>query len=205
MLYKCMSAIAQRIKVSLSVRVDFDQAYHDARQINDPWFRSQALATVLRYAPVDRIPTLCAEAFSSAQDCKDAYQQVTVSSWIARALIERGEVRRAKPYLTNVLAHVRNTTPSPSEVEALFLLWNAVWIAPSLRQPTFALLLQACERANTWRAGRAMCDIVGIVAGEDPKEAEIVWERMPENRYKRQARRDLDTGKTGTVRDFFYW
>ena len=199
-----MSATDQRNQVFALARTDFDQAYYNARQINDPWFRSQSLAAALRYAPVKLVPTLTKEAFAAAENCKDAYRQVGGASWAVRALIDREETPRLKPYLLEVLKNARNITPSPSEVEALFLLWNAVWIAPLLRQPTFNLLLQGCERANTWRAGRAMRAIVQIVSREDRATAEVVWNRMKENRYKRQARRDLDAGRTSSIRSFFH-
>jgi hypothetical protein len=167
-----MSATGQRNHATSLARIDSEKAYDNARQIQDPWFRTQALAAVLRYAPEDKVSLLAKRVFDSARDCNDAYRQVAVASWPVRALIERGEVRRAEPYLLDILTRVRHITPPPSEVEALFLLWNAVWIAPPLRQPTFALLLQTCGRANTWRAGRVMHAIVLIVAGEDRTLAE---------------------------------
>lgn len=198
-----MSATGQRNHVISLARTNFDQAYYNSRQIKDAWFRTQALSAVLRYAPEDKSASLTKQVFSSARDCKDAYQQVAVASWPARALIERGEIQAVRPYLQDVLTHVRHIAPPPSEVEALFRLWSAVWIAPPLREPTFALLLQTCERANTWRAGRALHAVVLIVAGEDRAQAESIWAHMTENRYKRQARRDLDAGQTWSVRNFF--
>lgn len=199
-----MSSTQQRDRVSVLARTNFDQAYNNARQIDNPWFRAQSLAAVLRHAPENKVSSLSKEAFVAASNCKDAYQQVRVASWAVRALIERGDVHRVGPYLLDILAKAHNITPPPSKVEALFLFWSAVWIAPSLRQPTFALLLQVCERANTWRAGRAMGAIVLIVAGEDRAKAEEIWNRMPENRYKRQARRELDVGRTCSVRGVFH-
>ncbi len=174
--------------------IDYSEALSGARRIQNPWYRSQALTAVARHAPEGALPTLCKEAFAAARECKDAYRQVSVVAWIARALIERGATELLKPHLLTVLANVPNITPPPSQVEALFSLWNAIRVVSSLRQPVFALLLRACETANSWRAGRAMREIVQTIAGGDPALAEEVWSWMPETRYKRQARRRLDAG-----------
>ena len=62
-----------------------------ARSIDDPWFRTQALAWACRYAPANHeAKRLAREAIETAADAEDAYRQVAPCAWPLRALIERG-------------------------------------------------------------------------------------------------------------------
>lgn len=198
------SPTAQRDFVSTSAFTRFADALHEARRIEASWFRAQAFAALVRYAPDSQVTYLATEAFAASRNYKDAYGQVAVCAWLVRALIERDEITIARTYLMKLLAVSRLITPPPSAVEALYLLLNAVWSVPSFREPTLTLFVETCAKANTWRAGRAMCEACLLIATTDPARAQSVWERMPETRYKRQTRRLLDAGQMITPCPFFH-
>ena len=199
-----MSATAQREQAIQAATVDFQRAVRLAREVAEPWFRCQALASVARHAPDGEVAGLAMEAVKAARAGNDRYQQVAACAWPVRALAERNETRRATQIVAEVLPLAGEITHPVSRLEALFLFWQAAYpLAGTVRHTVLGALVAACLAASSWRAGRTMRDVALIMAAEDRRRAEQLVASMPACRYKRQAERALAAGETHSPRTFF--
>jgi len=61
-----------------------------ARSIDEPWFRSQALAWAARFSAEDQVEPLVEEALHASYNDSDPYRTMGSSAWALCALVERG-------------------------------------------------------------------------------------------------------------------
>lgn len=175
-----------------------------ARQVDDPWFRCQALAWAARFAPDAAVPTIVREAFAAAAADPDPYKVVGASAWPARAAIERGQVADLAGTLRRLLGTAETIAHPVRRLDALFLLFQAVHpLGGAARRDALAAVVSACLSARSWRAGRTMRDAALMVASEDPAGAARLAELLSEGRHRRQALRGLAAGKPVLPRAFF--
>jgi hypothetical protein len=200
-----VSATKERDHVREAAKRDYPAALQRARRIADPWYRSQALAGVARFAPDAEVLNVADEAIRAAATGKDPYQQVAAAAWAVRALAERGRMRQASELTARLCRQSQEITPLVSRASALFLLWQAAWpLDPTVRRPVLDRLITACQEAPSWRAGRTFQDALLMLAAEDAAAAQRLLETMPEGRYERQAQRRLGEGQSLTPRTFFW-
>ncbi len=200
-----MSAAQERNQVMEAAKSDFATALQRARAVSDPWYRSQALAAVARFAPDAEVLKVADEAVRVAATGKDTYQQVAAAAWAVRALAERGRMRPASELTARLCRQAQEITPLVSRMNALFLLWQAVWpLDPTVRRHVLDGLITACQEAPSWQAGRTFQDAILMMATDDATAAQRLIEQMPEGRYKRQAQRRLGEGQSLKPRPFFW-
>jgi hypothetical protein len=167
-------------------KTDPDAALAVARGIDDPWFRSQALAAVARFSKSRQLEIL-EEAQVASQSADDPYKIVGASAWWIRAMIELGygdEAARELPALIEVSSTIEHPV---SRLEALFLLFQAVFHLEATRLLALDALVNACQSANSWKAGDRLQEAALMLAADYPAESEQVIRAMPEGKYKRQA------------------
>jgi hypothetical protein len=175
-----------------------------ARSIDVPWFRSQALAWAARFAADDRIEPLIEEALYASYSESDPYRTVATGAWPLRALIERDRTALARRTLDDLLVLVPEVEPPASRAEALFLVWQAIFaLGPDARNRVLEVVLKNCRPNESWRVARIFQHIAWMLANE--KEAvERVLAAMPDGRWKRQAKRQIDGGEALAPRQFFW-
>ena len=83
-----MAATRTRDMVTRLAPSEPEAAAQLARSIDEPWFRSQALAWAARFAADDRVEPLIKEALIASYSESDAYRTVGSGAWALRALIE---------------------------------------------------------------------------------------------------------------------
>lgn len=161
-----MTATRQCDQVISLVKSDPKKALTIARNVADPWYRTQALAWVARFtngAPL----LIAAEAAAASQECNDAYKRSAVRAWEIAALAERDYKRDARASLSSALSSSQSVQPAASQSEALFLPFQAAHIISAADAREVHKVLQAyCPADKHWRCKRALRDATAILAGE---------------------------------------
>ncbi len=93
-----------------------------ATEIPLPWYRVQALASVAKAAPDDRVDAILDMATDEARREMDAYRRVAVVAWVIDAALARGRTEFALHSLQCALDECAGVTPVKSRAEALHLL-----------------------------------------------------------------------------------
>jgi hypothetical protein len=141
-----------------------------ARNIEDPWFRCQALAHVARYWPDENYGKLLREASAAADSQDNWYKRVTVSAWPIRAYLERGNPGPVKGLLERYVDQVHHIENLGGRSEALLMLFQAARpFDRHLWEPVFHALVKATEPALAWRQTRNIRNAVAMVASDNPR------------------------------------
>ena len=182
-----------------------EQALMVAREINDPWFRCQALSQVARYWPQADYDRLLKEAVDAADSQDDAYKRVAVSAWPIRAYLERGEVSQARELLERYTPAAARIENMGSRSEALFMVFQAAKpFAPDLWQPVLRALVAATEPALAWRQRRNVRDAIAMVTQGGPALVEEALASLSDDKTVAAVRRDLAKGRCAEPRPFFW-
>lgn len=200
------SPTAQRERAIRAATSDTDAALRLARDVDDPWYRCQALAWVARFAPEDdAVARIADESLAAARSTDDAYKHVAAAAWPVRALVEHDLPTRAVAAVADRLPTARAIPHPVNRVDALDLLHQAIFpLGPAARRAAQQSLVDACLAANSWRAGRTLRDLVLTVAADDPAEVQSILARTPESAYRRQTLRHLAAGRHDPPRPFFW-
>ena len=176
-----------------------------ARRIADPWYRTQALAKVARYAPDDQFAALAQEAIDAAAKSPDPYKTVGASAWAVRAMLERKRDDLPDRCVPPLVALAEQIVNRASRSEALFLLFQAVRPADArMWLPVFDALVLACIPLDGWRQGRNLRDAILMVAEHDGALARRTCDCMPEGKWRRQTARALEAREYMRPREFFW-
>src|SRR5690242_6252212 len=84
-------------------KTDTKAALKIALAIDEPWFRSQALAWIARYSSQDDLPVVLGQARDASWSAEDPYRIVGSSAWRIRAMIERGNSEGVGAELSELL------------------------------------------------------------------------------------------------------
>ena len=161
-----MNSPFQRDKVCILAREDTNSALMLAREISDPWYRTQALSWVLRFAKEDHL-NIAKEVSVSASSGKDSYQRSASRTWEVAALAQSGFNEEAKIALSEALKEALLTTPNSSRAEALILLMQAAYqINDQVVTQVAELIRKNCRAEDHWRCKRALTDLEGFLSGK---------------------------------------
>lgn len=122
-----MSATTTRDLTMRRATTDTSAAHALARSISDPWYRCQALAWVARFAPEAQFKAIVQESLAAGKAADDPYQVVGTTAWSLAALVERGHNNEVRCLLPSLLTHAAAIVNPVSRLDALFLLWQAVF------------------------------------------------------------------------------
>jgi len=199
-----MAANSTRDLVTRLAPTDPEGAARLARTIDEPWFRSQALAWAARFAADDRVEPLAEEALIASYAESDPYRTVGSGAWAIRALVERGRPVPARRVLADLLVLAPEAEPTASRAEALFLVWQAAFaLGRDARRKILDMLLTTCQGSDSWRVGRVFQDIAWMLGASDHEMVQRILAAMPEGRWKRQAKRRLAAAESLKPRPFF--
>lgn len=197
------AAARERERVATLARSDTPTALGAARDIRDPWYCAQALASVARHAPDAEVEPVAAESLNWCRQCPDAYQRVAAAAWPLRALVERGALVTARARLVAVLDEEGNVEPPSSRSEALFLLFQACFdLGADSREALIRKLTAAHVAAGGWRSQRNLGDALAMLAGTDPRLASEITASIGDERVRRRAERAASEHRT--PRPFFW-
>ncbi len=161
-----MSAALQRDHASTLAKRNPKRALVQARGVNEPWFRAQALSWVARFTDGDPV-AIASEAAKAARECEDDYEKSAVRAWEIAALAERDCTAQARKSLSEALALGRCVEPMSSRSEALFLLLQAAFkIGRDEAKRVYEILRASCPVDEHWRCKRAVRDGGKMISGE---------------------------------------
>ena len=171
--------------------------------IADPWFRSQAIAWIARFAAAAEVTPILKEARESSWVAEDKYKIVGSSAWRMRAMIERGEQQAAADELPDLLKSAADINHPVSRLEALFLLFQSVFEVDNCRRIVLDALLEACHDAKSWKSGDRLREtaIMLAFAGHHDQASEVIG-AMPTGRFRRQAIERIERGQRREHRPF---
>jgi hypothetical protein len=195
-----MSATQERDQVARIAGRDNASALRIARNIDDPWFRCQALAYVAWHmADHKRFLRLVAESLESGWSIRDPNRSVTVIAWPVAALARRNYPRpdameRSAGILREVIARLSGVIakePNPaSRADALVLHVHA--LSPSrreLRKGLLGLLVKECREATNRKRQRQLEEAAMAIAPDDLDAALGLIASLDENRKRRTTAR----------------
>jgi hypothetical protein len=201
---KLINASRARDHAAELAKLDSPGALRAARAISEPWYRAQALAYVVRFAPQKEIDEISAEAFEACRSCPDAYQYLAAAAWPLAALIERGALDRVREALASLAAREAEVEPPSSRSEALFLLFQACFDLDAATRESFARKLVAAHaEARHWRSRRNLVDALAMLNGRDAELAARIASTVDEERARRKAEEILRANARLRPRPFF--
>lgn len=175
------------------------EARRCASAIKAPWYRAQSLATVAFHAPERNWLSVLKEAWEAVWACDEPYKRVAVAAWPARAEIERTGRFSAK-LMSELIQESHQIENTGSRVEALSMLWQGVSpLAPSIRAPVEAALVEAGLDCRSWRGAACLRD---LALSLEPEAGLAIAKKMPECRVRRQIFREIAQGKRYGIRSF---
>ena len=179
----------QRDRACRLAKDDPESAAHDARSIEDPWYRVQALSWAARYSESERCLALAREALASSESCQDEYQRAASTAWPLRALIEVGHGDVASEEFPKTRKRLGRVTPPSSRAEALKLIFRAAFpLGARARQELAEDLVQLAADDGHWRVQRAARDVLSMLPSEDAEAAESFALRLDGDRPGKFAR-----------------
>jgi len=199
-----MSASTERDLVCRLAVHDPARARARAKEIIEPLFRAQALACVARFASPADVPSVARAALEASAAADDPYHRVAAAAWPIRALIERDLGHTVNDIVSDVIARSNAITNPVSRVDALFLLWQAVYpLGDAMRARVLGPLIEASTRADSWKPQRVLQSLVFMLANEDRVSAESIVAQMAHGKYRRTTERRLAAGERQEPRRFF--
>ena len=200
-----MSPTQARDQAAKAARTDWRGALSLARQVGASWFGCQALAWVARFAPAENAVVIAGEAMKAGAGDPDPFLRVAVAAWPLRAMVERGEGAWVRRFLPDVLGRAGDIEHPVRKLDALFLIWQAVFpLGSGPRDAVQRLMLDAAEQADSWKAAYVLRDLVLMLRTDFDGDPGQLVELVPEGKYRRQAARRLQNGRTIGPRMFFW-
>lgn len=204
-----MSNSEQAIRREQAIRLakqDTPAALACARDIEEPWYRCQALAWVANFAPEMEVVLIATEALQAAAQGADGYQRVAAAAWPIRALVERSFVEQADQAAACVLPTAGEIEHPGSRAEAPLLLLHATLPSPQGWRPVFERILEIPQPPTHWRHGRALRDACLMVHVIDPAFFASRLQRVIDPKTRRRIDKgiaDPDSRHRGS-REFFW-
>ena len=161
-----MRATKQRDQAIALAKSRPKEALEQARQVDDPWFRAQALCWAARFTD-GNVVSIAAEAAKAAAGAHDNYARSAVRAWEIAALAERDHIVEARQRLREILATAKDVEPATSRSEALLLLLQAAAkIAGEDAEQVYEVMKASCRPEEHWRCNRALRIGAKVMSGE---------------------------------------
>jgi hypothetical protein len=161
-----VSATSQRNHAGTLAKSNPKKALDQARKVDEPWFRAQALSWVARFTDGDPV-AVASEAAKAARECEDDYKRSAVRAWEIAALAERDCTTQARRSLTEAVSLGKSVTPISSRSEALFLLLQSAFrIGRDEANKVYEVLKTCCPADEHWRCKRAVRDGGKMIEGK---------------------------------------
>ena len=182
------------------------KALEIARNITQPWYRTQSLATVAFYIPEpEKKLALLHQAFAAAQEQHEPNRIVTVSSWpldIARRLKYWPLLEQITPRL---LAIIRQEESPVRRSHALYYTLEALADAPPvLVLPVLEAFLEACMqplrngKCNR-RGERYLVQMLPLIRVYAPERIELLLAQLHGAYRQNEARALLEKSRKWTL------
>jgi hypothetical protein len=200
----------QRDEVARVASSDVARALFVGREIDDSWFRCQALAIAAIFLPMaERMPVID-EAFEAAAKLREPNPSVTVASWPLKALALCGYSSRVQSEGARLLLLI-SEEPSPvRRADALRFLLGATAssqqpIAANIAESFGAACLEPLANGKRNKKGAYLLEeAIPVIARLDSELATALVSQLPPLRAGR-ARLAIDATRGQQVEQFYPW
>lgn len=176
-----------------------------AEQIDDAWYKVQALAWAARFAPAHSVEAIVASALAYRTDGKDGYQRAAAAAWPLRALIERDLQNVARDYFEKLLPDLATIQPTAGRSEAIFLIYQAVFsLGNEVRESLIALMRDAHSERSHWRTARNLRAALLMFREVEPERTTSMLSTIADQKIIRQVMNDRNKGACHAPRQFFF-
>ena len=184
-----------RGKVQRLAEHDPVQALQVARSIEHPWYRCQAIASIVEMNPTDQAArSLLDEAFAAAYSQDQPNRIASVALWPLRLLVNR-EPGKASAHAQKLLQVISREPHGLRKLDGLQAILITVAPLKDLRNLVLAPFEAAAEASRGWRTERIVNDIAAMLIPFDPDAAmRLVSSRIP-SRYTKRSRALLSLSK----------
>lgn len=167
---------------------DPGQALQVARSIEHPWYRCQAIASIVEMNPTDQAAdSLLDEAFAAAYSQGEPNRIACVALWPLRLLVHR-EPGKAAAHTRELLQIISREPHGLRKLDGLHAILVAVAPSKDLRDLVLEPFEIAAEASRGWRTERIIDDIAVMLIPFDRDAAtRLVGSRLP-SRYTTRSR-----------------
>jgi hypothetical protein len=120
-------------------------------------------------------------------------------------MVECGHFEDARRELPRLLECSSGISNPVSRLDALFVLFQSVFHVEALRRLVLKALVDACQAADSWKAGDRLREAAVMLAfAKDKTSADEVIQSMPDGKHKRQAMQRIADSLRCEPRQFFW-
>ena len=159
-----------------------------ARSIEHPWYRCQALASVVEANPSHPSANqLLAESLASAYNQHEPNRVASVAFWPLRILV-KSDLNEAIAHTIKLLGIIAQEPHGLRRLDGLSSILAAVVDAKQLRDAVLPRFLEASKVSHGWRTERIIDGAIHALAPHDRESAASLLASRPVTRQTRRSR-----------------
>jgi hypothetical protein len=180
--------VAGRAEVARLAKNAPPAAIRAARAIEHPWYRCQALASIVEANPsMHGATALLEEALETAYAQKEPNRIVSVSYWPLRLLVASGS-QEATPWTERLLRTIAEEPHGLRRLDGLNAILAAVVSSQALRLLAFEPFIRAIAGSKGWRTERIVDSAASLLAPIDPLLASSILAGRAPSRFTKRSR-----------------
>ena len=177
-----------RARVADLGKVDARAAILFARKIEHPWYRCQALASIVEQSPSHpEAESLLLEALKAAYEQSEPNRVASVSPWPLMLLV-KFNLELASTHTKKLLGIISQEPHGLRRLDGLSSILVAVVSVQALRDLALTQLLETAKVCAGWRTERIIDKVVEAVAPFDRDRAFHLLASRPVTRYTKGSR-----------------
>ncbi|WP_377156713.1 hypothetical protein ACFJIX_30575 [Roseateles sp. UC29_93] len=162
-----------------------------ARLIEHPWYRCQAITSVVEANPSHpRAEDLLREALAAAASQNEPNRVASVARWPLRLLVDRGSINAAD-WTRELLQVIATERHGLRRLDGLSAILFAVAPSEELRALVLEPFMLAASASHGWRTERIIDFIATILIPIDKKAAAKLLDARPPSRHTKRSRTSL--------------
>ena len=180
--------VLARARVRDLIKVDQRSAIHVAREIEHPWYRCQALASIVEGSPsYPEAEKLLVESLEAGYGLSEQNRVASVSLW-PLGLLVKVNLELASTHTTKLLGIISLEPHGLRRLGGLSSILLAVVSVQSLRDLVLPQLFETAKACSGWRTERIMDTVVQAIAPFDREQAIQLLAPRPITRFTKVSR-----------------
>lgn len=183
-----MQGVAARSDVASLASRSAGEALALARTIQHPWYRCQAIASIVeKNRSIPTAGALLNEALQAACSQDEPNRVASVAFW-PLVLLVRHDPLRAAEHTSRLLGIIAGEPHGLRRLDGLCAILSAVVSVPKLREEVLSPLLETAKVSSGWRTERLMNGVIQVLIAHDRAAAVSVLQSRPTTRFTRESR-----------------
>lgn len=189
---------ADRAEVENLAKHDYAKALTIARRIEHPWYRCQALSSIVEANPsLPNSEALLNEALDAAYSQIEPNRIVSVAFWPLTLLLKINPSSSAA-HTEKLLDTISQEAHGLRRLDGLRAILHSVVSLPELRNAVLPVFLATARSSLGWRTERIVDDTIQFLAPYDREAAINLLATRPITRYTRRSRALLSQYRDST-------